>query len=147
MGLYRPKTIFSIQDELSTWPVDMDDDMGVESISELDNIDPDGEGAEVDEDADGNGSERFFDRRSGSAPASSKSDKGHAQRRSSDTSEEDPGDPVTPGPASRFEICAPVLRRKGKAVAVGSVDGDEGDAEKGTGARQGGGRYGRGGRY
>ncbi|KJA22323.1 hypothetical protein HYPSUDRAFT_41184 [Hypholoma sublateritium FD-334 SS-4] len=126
-----PKTIFSIQDEPPTWPADMDDDMGLESISEPDDMDLDGEGVEVDADGDGDGSERFFDTRSGSASASSKSDKGRAHRRSSDTSEEDPSDPVTPGPTSRFEIRAPVPRRKGKAVAVGGAEDDDEEEEDG----------------
>lgn len=84
---------------------------------------------DLDIDGSGGGSEQFFDTRCGSAPASIKSDKEAAPRRSSDTSEEDPPDPATPGPTSRFEMRAPVPRRE-KGAAVGGADDDDDEKMK-----------------
>lgn len=99
-----PKTIFSIQDEPPTWPSGSDDeDMGLESISEPDDLDIDmeGEGEDVEE-------EQFFESCSRSASNSSAdaSNPGGSERGKSEDidTEEDPVDPVTPGPNSRFDI-------------------------------------------
>ncbi|PPR05795.1 hypothetical protein CVT26_010145 [Gymnopilus dilepis] len=114
-----PRPIFAVQDEPPTWPSDSDDNMGLESISEPDDLDLDdegdgeGDGVEVDadgeddhaeagvavgdvlldtvegdedDDADGDG-EQFFD------------------TREIDTEDsEDPADPLTPGPNSKFDF-------------------------------------------
>ena len=50
MSLQLPRTIFSVQDELPTWPSD-DDNMGLESISEPDDMDLDDEADTDDDDA------------------------------------------------------------------------------------------------
>ncbi|KAG6907546.1 hypothetical protein DXG01_008532 [Tephrocybe rancida] len=96
------------EEEPSTWPVDFDDNMGLESISEPD---PDDllmdmkmeDDERDDEDGDGNG-EQFFETRSASASTSSTSagasgsgssarrGKGRAMSEEVDT-EEDPVDP------------------------------------------------------
>lgn len=82
-----------MHDEPPNWPSeDDDDDMGLESISE-----PDDE-KETEEDADREGdeqAEQFFDTRSVLVERT-RSEEG-------DT-EEDPVDPITPLPGSRFEI-------------------------------------------
>ena len=116
-----PRTVFSIQDEPPTWPSDSDDSMGLESISEPDDVEATGEGEEgagegqevgdEDEDGDGDG-EQFFDTRSGSPSTSSAGASGshHGTGRSEQgnseelDTEEDPVDPITPGPNSRFSI-------------------------------------------
>ncbi|KIL63399.1 hypothetical protein M378DRAFT_179245 [Amanita muscaria Koide BX008] len=122
-----PKTIFSIQDEPPKWPDEFDDDMGVlESVSSEAGGDGDSEGLEEgeergraeEEDDEGDdvvkvevegdaGSDEFFDTRSRSSAEGSPPDKGvvvigsggvRTSTRSS--TEEDPVDPVTPGPGS-----------------------------------------------
>lgn len=129
-----PRTIFSIQDEPPTWPSDSDDDLGLESISEPDDLDmpededDDGENVNILDgvDDDDESGEPFYDTRSGSPSASSPSVsssasgggpvraayKKHQYATSDDRSrsgegfdtEEDPVDPVTPGPHSKFAI-------------------------------------------
>ena len=107
-----PRTVFSIQDEPPTWPSDSDDNMGLESISEPDDVEANEEGEGGEEgDEDGEG-EQFFDTRSGSTSTSSASasgshhERGRSERRNSEEvdTEEDPVDPITPGPNSRFSI-------------------------------------------
>ncbi|KAF5356425.1 hypothetical protein D9758_009469 [Tetrapyrgos nigripes] len=128
-----PRTIFSIQDEPPKWAADSDDNIGLESMSDDDGLDmpedddfevegddvepsveESGEGAEGGDDDD---SEKYFDSRSRSASdsPSSTGTRSHEDSRSGkrkergkseevDT-EEDPVDPITPGPtATRFEI-------------------------------------------
>ncbi|KAF9269781.1 hypothetical protein L218DRAFT_1072559 [Marasmius fiardii PR-910] len=108
-----PRTIFSIQDEPPTWPNDSDDNMGLESISDpedvtdLDVDDDDAENSakaldddEEDEDED----ENFYDTRSTSASVSSRSGRGEGGRSEEVDTEEDPVDPITPGPSSRFSV-------------------------------------------
>ena len=88
-----------MQDEPPTWPSDSDDNMGLESISEPDDLD-------MDSDEEGGEGEQFFDTRSGSASTSSASQHEVEERGKSEEvdTEEDPVDPITPGPGSRFEI-------------------------------------------
>ncbi|KAF8154943.1 peptidase family C54-domain-containing protein [Crassisporium funariophilum] len=125
-----PRTIFSVQDEPPTWPSDSDDNMGLESISEPDDMDlDDEEGEEVEIEGDG---EQFFDTRSGSASTSSASAASNNDRRSRAKSEEvdteeDPVDPVTPGPNSKFDIIDPPLRQRGRKG--GDDDEEEDDDE------------------
>ena len=108
--------IFSVQDEPPTWPSDSDEYMGLESISEPDDLDMDLEDDENevggDDDVD-EGGEQFFDTRSASASTSSTSgEQGDASDRSGKSkgddadvdTEDDPVDPITPGPHSRFSI-------------------------------------------
>ncbi|CAA7266177.1 unnamed protein product [Cyclocybe aegerita] len=145
-----PRTIFSVQEEPPTWPSDSDDNMGLESISEPDDIDLDEDGVEVDgrgegddsdnedneDDGDGD-NEQFFDTQSsGAGSGQERSERG----RSDVDTEEDPVDPVTPGPGSRFDVPPPPINvgRKGqdedeedKAIEFKPEDGegfeDEGD--------------------
>ncbi|GLB41114.1 putative cysteine protease [Lyophyllum shimeji] len=117
-----PRMVFSVQDEPPTWPSDSDDNMGLESISEPDDLDMD-MGMEEDEDGEDEdedeGAEQFFDTRSASASTSSASGSGSAAGNKSrrgrseevDT-EEDPVDPITPLPNARFSIDAPISGRK-----------------------------------
>ncbi|TFK32623.1 peptidase family C54-domain-containing protein [Crucibulum laeve] len=108
-----PRTIFSIQDEPPSWSSDMDDNVGMESMSEQDDLDMD-----MDEEDDASG-EQFFDTRSGSPSIDSR--RGQSDRSKSEEvdTEEDPVDPVTPGPNSKFEIIQPVNSKgigKGREV-------------------------------
>ena len=101
-SLQLPRTIFSVQDEMPTWPSDSNDSIGLESISEPDDMDLDDEvnnddaavdvvddnEAEKEEEEEGEvveldvegaageeevDSEKFFDTYSGSASTSSAS--------------------------------------------------------------------------
>lgn len=108
-----PRTILTIQDEPPSWPDDSEYDMGLESVSEPDDLDIDDEddalGArtslsgeedgEEDEEEDEDG-DQFFDTRSMSASLSS----GGRRRKDDNDTEEDANDPVTPGPASKFDV-------------------------------------------
>ena len=131
---------------MPSWPSDSDDSIGLESISEPDDIDLDddevndddaavgvvddneaeeeeeeeGEVVEFDDEgAAGEGevdSEKFFDTLSGSASTSNASADSprhrHKRLKSEDVdTEEDPVDPVTPGPNSRFDIVVPSSRK------------------------------------
>ncbi|KAF9542127.1 hypothetical protein CPC08DRAFT_770477 [Agrocybe pediades] len=134
-----PRTIFSVQDEAPTWPSDSDDNMGLESISEPDDLDldDDEEGLEVqgedDEEGDEGEIEQFFETRSRSASSASNagqesSRRGSRQSEEVDT-EEDPVGPMTPGPGSKFDIVSPPRRGKGKGdegsdLAFRAEDGD-----------------------
>ncbi|KAH7909440.1 cysteine protease required for autophagy [Hygrophoropsis aurantiaca] len=108
------KTIFTIQDEPPTWPSDSDEFMGLESISEPDDMDmsmdPDEDEQGLsdrdkkihadDADADADQDEQFFDTRSASI---SKGEGDEVEE--DDTTEDDPIGPITPGPgSSTFEI-------------------------------------------
>lgn len=126
-----PRTVFSIQDEPPTWPSDSDDNMGLESISEPGDVEVDAEeeGGEVgDEDGDG---EPFFDTRSGSPSTSSVGangslhEAGRSERGNSEEvdTEEDPVDPITPGPNSRFSIGMPL---EGKMKQADEIEGGRG---------------------
>jgi cysteine protease ATG4 len=166
--LQLPRTIFSVQDELPSWPSDSDDSMCLESISDPDDmglndevendddaavgviddneaeeeeegevVELDVEGAVGEEEA---GSEKFFDTYSGSASTSSASAGStrhqHRRLRSDDVdTEDDPVDPVTPGPNSRFDIVAPPSRKDGQAEAKDTEEyrGFEDDEEDGSG--------------
>ncbi|KAG5651052.1 hypothetical protein H0H81_010067 [Sphagnurus paluster] len=111
-----PRTVFSVQDEPPSWPSDSDDNLGLESISEPDDLDMDlGSGDEdgaVEEDEEE--SEQFFDTRSASASMSSASasgsgspsGRGKGKRAKSEEvdTEEDPVDPITPLPNARFAM-------------------------------------------
>ncbi|KAK7049890.1 Cysteine protease atg4 [Paramarasmius palmivorus] len=114
-----PRTIFSIQDEPPTWPSDSDDNMGLESISDPEDIadsmdlDDDDEDQLRDEVEDDEASEQFFDTRSTSASVSSRSQHssnrvGSERGRSEEVdTEEDPVDPITPGPiTTKFDVNA-----------------------------------------
>jgi cysteine protease ATG4 len=90
------KTIFTIQDEPPTWPSDSDEYMGLESMSEPDDLD-------LDEPQDG-ADEPFFDAqhdRHSSSTSPDTSDKGGTKSSEFDT-EDDPMGPITPGPNSRM---------------------------------------------
>ncbi|KAF4618067.1 hypothetical protein D9613_012659 [Agrocybe pediades] len=126
-----PRTIFSVQDEAPTWPSDSDDNMGLESISEPDDLDldDDEEGVEVqgeeDEEGDEGEIEQFFETRSRSASSASNagqesSRRGSRQSEEVDT-EEDPVGPMTPGPGSKFDIVSPPRRGKGKGDEEGDL--------------------------
>ncbi|KAJ7595482.1 hypothetical protein C8J56DRAFT_1042578 [Mycena floridula] len=101
-----PKTIFSVQDEPPTWPSDSDDNMGLESMS-----DPDEESDSLadindEEQEDDSGRDQYFDTRSASrSTSSSHGGLSQGSARSEGDTEEDPVDPVTPGPVqTRFDI-------------------------------------------
>jgi cysteine protease ATG4 len=123
-----PRTVFSVQDEPPTWPSDSDDNMGLESISEPDDAEINDEGEEVGEvgDEDGEG-EQFFDTRSGSPSTSSAGasgshhEAGRSERGNSEEvdTEEDPVDPITPGPNSRFSIRIPLEGKMDETVNEG----------------------------
>ncbi|KAG6909903.1 hypothetical protein DXG01_014717 [Tephrocybe rancida] len=131
-----PRTVFSVQEEPPTWPVNFDDNMGLESISEPDpeDQDQDEDDERDDDDEDGDG-EQFFESRSGSASTSSTSasgsasasgssarrGKGRAMSEEVDT-EEDPVDPITPLPNARFLI--PRSAGSGKDADDGEDDGE-----------------------
>jgi len=102
--------------------------MGLESISEPDDMDFDEEGAEVDGDGD---NEPFFDSNSGSVSSASNSQAGRSERgRSEDVdTEEDPLGPMTPGPNSRFDLVHPSTK-KGKARK--EDDEDDSDEDQGV---------------
>ncbi|KIJ63953.1 hypothetical protein HYDPIDRAFT_112441 [Hydnomerulius pinastri MD-312] len=104
------KTIFTIQDEPPSWPSDSDEFMGLESISEPDDMDMDmdeddgeeveGEGAEERPARTRDNEDHFFDTRSTSI-----SPVGSSVKRGSEVdTEEDPIGPITPGPNSTFEV-------------------------------------------
>ncbi|RDB31089.1 Cysteine protease ATG4 [Hypsizygus marmoreus] len=141
-----PRMVFSVQDEPPTWPSDSDDNMGLESISEPDDLDLDMDMDEEDDEARGNGdedeedeeAEQFFDTRSVSASVSSASasgsgaSKGRRSKSEDVDTEEDPVDPITPGPNSRFSIGQPPPShedegKKGEELA----DAEEGRFEEG----------------
>ncbi|KAJ3805044.1 peptidase family C54-domain-containing protein [Lentinula aff. lateritia] len=88
-----PKTIFSIQDEAPSWAADSADNMGLESMSDPDEVDT----MEL-EDEDEPSLDVSIQSRSRSASLSDRS-----KSEEIDT-EEDPVDPITPGPsATRFD--------------------------------------------
>ncbi|KAF7419636.1 Cysteine protease atg4 [Pleurotus ostreatus] len=91
------RTIFSIQDEPPTWP--SDSEMGLESISEPDDMDMDSEGEDEE------GEEKFFDTRS-ATPSTSSASANHGNRGRSEEidTEDDPVGPITPGPNSKFDL-------------------------------------------
>ncbi|KAJ8469645.1 hypothetical protein ONZ45_g16824 [Pleurotus djamor] len=96
------KAIFSIQDEPPSWP--SDSEMGLESISEPDDIDIDSDG-EGELGHDDNDEEQFFDTRSATPSTSSASAKGGKRGKSEENdTEDDPVDPITPGPNSKFDL-------------------------------------------
>ncbi|KAF4609905.1 hypothetical protein D9613_010223 [Agrocybe pediades] len=106
-----PKPIFPLQLEAPTWPPDSDDNMGLESISEPDDLDldDDEEGTEMqsegDEDGDEVENEQVFETRSRSASNASNtgqesSRRGDRQSEDVDT-REDPVGSMTPGPGSK----------------------------------------------
>ena len=166
--LQLPRTIFSVQDELPTWPSDSDDSVCLESVSDPDDMDLDdevdnddvavgdnddeeeeeeeGEVVELDvegpaaageEEAD---SDKFFDTCSRSASTSSASAGStrhqHRRLKSDDVdTEDDPVDPVTPGPNSRFDIGVPSSRKGGRKEAKDADEyrGFEDDEDHGSG--------------
>ncbi|VDC03274.1 unnamed protein product [Peniophora sp. CBMAI 1063] len=96
------RAIFSVQDEPPSWPSDADSDMGLESLSEPDS--PDGlsvgedvkvvrEDGDSDDEADGD----FFDASEG-RPRSFVEVPARADSSASSTGDDDPADPLTPGP-------------------------------------------------
>ena len=160
-SLQLPRTIFSVQDEMPTWPYDSDDSIGLESISEPDDMDLDDDDddaavgvvddneAEEEEEEEGKvvefdieraageeevDSEKFFDTLSGSASTSNAS-AGSPRLKSDDVdTEEDPVDPVTPGPNSRFDIVIPSSRKGGREEKdVDEYRGFEDDEDDGSG--------------
>lgn len=120
-----PKTTITIMDEPPSWPEGSEYDMGMESVSEQDVLElsddegelgiskPEGEDEDEEDDEDDDDDddgEQFFDTRSASASLSSggrnqSSAEGDGRRDDNDT-EEEPIDPVTPGPASKFDMGA-----------------------------------------
>ncbi|KIK80202.1 hypothetical protein PAXRUDRAFT_159269 [Paxillus rubicundulus Ve08.2h10] len=111
---YKP--IFTMQDEPPSWPSDSDEFMGLESISEPDDMDLDLDDEDEDDaeivEADGvevrpararDTDDQFFDTRSTSISPVGSSVKGGAKGSEVDT-EEDPIGPITPGPNSMFEV-------------------------------------------
>ncbi|KAH0826422.1 cysteine protease required for autophagy [Lanmaoa asiatica] len=108
------KTIFTIQDEPPSWPSDSDEFMGLESISDPDDMEMDLEEEDGVEIVDGEAAEgrparthdtedQFFDTRSTSISPVCSSVKGGTKGSEADT-EEDPIGPITPGPNSTFEV-------------------------------------------
>ncbi|KAF8896755.1 hypothetical protein CPB84DRAFT_1848116 [Gymnopilus junonius] len=93
-----PRTIFAVQDEPPTWPSDSDDNMGLESISEPDDLDLDdevdgeGDGVEVEVDADAEGEHAEADVAGGDVLLDA----------AEGDEDDDPADPLTPGPNARF---------------------------------------------
>ncbi|KAF8869273.1 peptidase family C54-domain-containing protein [Infundibulicybe gibba] len=122
-----PRTIFSIQDEPPNWPSDSDDNMGLESICDPDEIDMD-----MDEEGEGDG-EQFFDTCSGSGSTSSASAShggGDARSKSEEIdTEEDSVDPITPGPGSRFEILQKDAGKGQESTGGGDDSFEDGDIE------------------
>ncbi|KAF7983563.1 hypothetical protein HWV62_21152 [Athelia sp. TMB] len=99
------KTIFTIQDEPPTWPSDSDEFMGLESISEPDDMDMD--------DDDDEGQEPFFNDDDRGTPSSG-----------AKSSEEDAVGPITPGPTrTAFETS----KGKPKESEVREFEGDDDD--------------------
>lgn len=175
-----PRTIFAVQDEPPSWPSDSEDDMGLLSISEPDDVDieddEDGDKVAVLDDEDDDGrvdmdgdeedDEQYFDTRSASASSPSLSsasgsgsqgrpyqkrqqqqdgdkktlDSERSKSEDNDT-EEDPVDPVTPGPHSRFSIIDLDSVKKGVAAeeararrkAAGELGPEEDSDGEGTG--------------
>ncbi|KAA1476293.1 hypothetical protein DENSPDRAFT_784808 [Dentipellis sp. KUC8613] len=126
------KTIFSIQDEPPSWPSDVDDNMGLESMSE-----PDMDIDMPEDDEDDVGGE-FFDASEGrerspsASPSPDSSARDGAKSVDVDTEDsEDPVGPITPGPRSTFES----VRGKGDGDGSAADDGfarvelDVGDEE------------------
>jgi cysteine protease ATG4 len=109
------KTIFAIQDEPPSWPSDSDEYMGLESVSDPDEIEEmdleeddgvelvDAEGAEGRPVRMRDAEDQFFDTRSTSISPVCSSAKGGTKGSEADT-EEDPIGPITPGPNSTFEV-------------------------------------------
>ncbi len=96
-----PRTIFSVQDEPPTWPADSDDNMGLESISDPDDLD-------MDMEEEGDDEDRELDARSASTSSAHLSSASTSRTKSSELdTEEDPVDPITPGPGSKFEFPDP----------------------------------------
>ncbi|KIK64038.1 hypothetical protein GYMLUDRAFT_57070 [Collybiopsis luxurians FD-317 M1] len=99
-----PKTIFSIQDEAPSWAADSADNMGLESMSDPDEIDTleleDEDESRLEDDPGVDVSRS----RSASLSLSSASQHGSGTRSEEIDTEEDPVDPITPGPSNtRFD--------------------------------------------
>ncbi|KAF8431945.1 peptidase family C54-domain-containing protein [Boletus edulis BED1] len=140
------KTIFTIQDEPPSWPSDSDEFMGLESISDPDDVeDMDSEeddGVEVIEDEGAeeeqhlhtrDAEDQFFDTRSTSISPVCSSVKGGTKGSEADT-EEDPIGPLTPGPNSTFEVDqhedgTKGLSRNDDFVEIDRHEGEEDDEE------------------
>jgi cysteine protease ATG4 len=128
------KPIFTIQDEPPTWPSDTDEFMGLESISEPDDMDMDDD--DDDEAQDDGVDEPFFDTRDGTRSPSTSPDasvRGGARSSDFDT-EEDPMGPDTPGqtPRTTFEVGKGGLPeafddKRREDVDVGDQDDDDDD--------------------
>ena len=140
-----------MQDEPPTWP--SDDKMGLESMSEPDDLDldDDEDGLEVNaggdngnsgdevvngDDNDNDNDEPFFDTQSASAGSSvsygrtsqaGRSDKGNKSEEV-DT-EDDPVGPITPGPGSKFEFVDALSTAK-----PNKGTSEDNDSDDGTGA-------------
>lgn len=105
-----PRTIFSILDEPPNWPSDSDDNMGLESMSDPDDlVMPIDDDEDEDVNQDDDDGEQFFDSRSTSASLSTSSSTSHplsaTRRKSEEEDSEDPADPITPGPTTtRFDV-------------------------------------------
>ncbi|KAK1230170.1 Cysteine protease atg4 [Marasmius sp. AFHP31] len=107
-----PRTIFSIQDEPPSWSNDSDDNMGLESISDPEDLaadmdmddeaddDPVKEVNNDQDDEEDDEDEKFYDTQSMSSPR----DEERGRSEEVDT-EEDPVDPITPGPTTtKFNV-------------------------------------------
>ena len=127
-----------MQDEPPTWPSDSDDNMGLESMSEPDDLDldDDGEGDGVEVEANDNDDEPFFDTQSaGSRGGRSTSDK--ARSEDVDT-EDDPVGPITPGPGSKFEfVDRPEPRTAKPRLKESKGDDSESEGDDDGAARRG----------
>ncbi|KAF8063439.1 hypothetical protein FPV67DRAFT_1654673, partial [Lyophyllum atratum] len=154
-----PRVVFSVQDEPPVWGGgggggDWDgeegESVGLESISEPDDLDMDfgveeGEGVGVEEDEDGGDEEdgegeedgeEFYDTRSVSTSSASASGsgsrsggKGRRGRSEEVDTEEDPVDPITPLPNARFSIDTPASHGKKVEEQDGREMFEEGDIE------------------
>lgn len=138
----RYKPIFTIQDEPPSWPSDSDEFMGLESISDPEDMEMDPEEDDSAEVIDGEGAEerpvrmrdaedQFFDTRSTSISPVCSSVKGGAKGSEADT-EEDPIGPITPGPNSMFEVIQHedgALKGLSKNDDFEEIDRHEGDED------------------
>lgn len=107
---YRP--IFTIQDEPPSWPSGSDDEMGLESISEPDDMDFPMD-LEDEEGRRGEGrSEKFFD-----SPEPEERRTSQSSSADLDTEDSDPMGPITPGPGrSSFDVGGGVVGGKGRKM-------------------------------
>lgn len=125
-----------MQDEPPSWASDSDEFMGLESISEPDDMNMDLEDDDEDE------GEQFFDSQSVSTSSASASGASGGRGNRSDKSksdevdvdvdtEDDPVDPITPGPNSRFSMIRLAPPGGGSKEGKGLEGDEEGYEETG----------------